>query len=944
MLRRELFFLLLFLFTQWNVLFAQQQKTVAGFSMHYYSAKEYGMHPRNFLISQDAQGVMYFGNAYGLLNFDGSKWGSCELKNGNSAMSVGIHSSKTLYIGSYDDLGYVVTDISGKMSYTSLRDKTNAGSKDIGEFSNVFFQDNATIYYGLNGLFIYTNNSFKVITPSNASVVFDYMNEVNGHLFVHQTDKGLFELKNLRLLPIVGGDILKDKVIFDIIPFEQQYLILTEKGLFSYDFKSLTIVNKQTNDLWLEKKAKHLIRINSKYNCISTLKNGLYVIDNQGKIVHHLHTGNGLPSNHIEYQFIDKTGRLWIAFDKGIAHIDINSPIQHIGPQQGVTGMGYTAKFFDNKLYVGTSDGLFVAENSPPFRFKSVSDIFGQICDLAIINNALICSQREQTYKIQGNKVMAIHSPINYAGHWKTIKLNNHPTYVIHGTYEGFHLYEVEKDKFQFIQKIDGFSESCRVFEQDKDGTIWVCHGNKGLYKITLTDACTSVKKVENISVNQGFKPDHFNHVSIIDEQVIFSSDIGVYTIEHETGKIKPSAKYNKILKDRYINKIIQTSDSLIWMFSGDEIELFKSSNGSISNTGSKSLKTLNGELVGSYEFVIQLDPTLALIGSQNGFYSYKLSSKQKKNHPFTCIIRSVNQDKDGIRISYSAPFYEHQTSVRYQYALTSSNYKNNTLEWSEFTNHNQVDFPSLFEGKYIFHVRAINAYGTYSTISRHEFRVLPPLYRSFWAYTLYIVCALCMSYLIYMYVMRRFTLQKNRLQAEKRREIKFLEQQHLAQQLQKEKEIIELKNERLEAQVLLKSTELASLATSISQKSEFLSHLKDKLETLKVETKGANDALFKELIKTIEKETDFDDDWKTFQVHFDQLHNNFLHRLREAYPKLNASWLLLCAYIRMNKSNKEIAQQMSVSIAAVEKRKYRLPEKLSLNPDEKLSDFLLKF
>jgi hypothetical protein len=177
------------------------------------------------------------------------------------------------------------------------------------------------------------------------------------------------------------------------------------------------------------------------------------------------------------------------------------------------------------------------------------------------------------------------------------------------------------------------------------------------------------------------------------------------------------------------------------------------------------------------------------------------------------------------------------------------------------------------------------------------------------------------------------------RIQKEKAQEAKLIEDK-----LKAENELIQLKNSRLENEVTNKNNELASLATSLNQKAEFLSHLKEKLENMSKNTDQPDQKIFKEVIKTIDEDLDFDDKWTKFQIHFDEIHNNFLHRFREKHPKLNQSWLLFCAYLRMNKSNKEIAALMNISISAVDKRRYRLKEKLQLDSDRKLLDYLLNF
>jgi DNA-binding CsgD family transcriptional regulator len=193
-------------------------------------------------------------------------------------------------------------------------------------------------------------------------------------------------------------------------------------------------------------------------------------------------------------------------------------------------------------------------------------------------------------------------------------------------------------------------------------------------------------------------------------------------------------------------------------------------------------------------------------------------------------------------------------------------------------------------------------------------------------------------------WILKRFKLQKEKLELRKKEELALLEQKILAEQLLKEKALIELKNQQLETQVLLKKTELASVATTLNQKKEFLSQVKKNITVAAEDLEASESKLFKQIIKKIDSDLDVNDNWDIFQLHFDEANNNFLKRLSSKYPRLTPSWLLLCAYIKLNKSNKEMAALLNISLAAVEKRRYRLKEKLALESDSKLTDFLINF
>ncbi|MCE1202899.1 MAG: LuxR C-terminal-related transcriptional regulator, partial [Bacteroidia bacterium] len=82
----------------------------------------------------------------------------------------------------------------------------------------------------------------------------------------------------------------------------------------------------------------------------------------------------------------------------------------------------------------------------------------------------------------------------------------------------------------------------------------------------------------------------------------------------------------------------------------------------------------------------------------------------------------------------------------------------------------------------------------------------------------------------------------------------------------------------------------------------------------------------------------------KLFDETFDQVHDDFLTRLKDLHPELTPRELRLCAFLRMNLSTKEIAPLMNISVRGVEIGRYRLRKKLNLERDENLIDYLIRF
>jgi DNA-binding CsgD family transcriptional regulator len=157
------------------------------------------------------------------------------------------------------------------------------------------------------------------------------------------------------------------------------------------------------------------------------------------------------------------------------------------------------------------------------------------------------------------------------------------------------------------------------------------------------------------------------------------------------------------------------------------------------------------------------------------------------------------------------------------------------------------------------------------------------------------------------------------------------------------EKGIIALRNEKLQSEIDHKNSELASSAMNLVHKMEMLSKLKaDLVQYKETPEKEKSVKEFQKIIKTIDKELDHDHEWEQFAIHFDNVHTNYLKKLKEQYPDLTASELKLAAYLRLSITTKEIAQLMNISIRGVETSRYRLRKKLGLTNETNLFDFLI--
>ena len=148
---------------------------------------------------------------------------------------------------------------------------------------------------------------------------------------------------------------------------------------------------------------------------------------------------------------------------------------------------------------------------------------------------------------------------------------------------------------------------------------------------------------------------------------------------------------------------------------------------------------------------------------------------------------------------------------------------------------------------------------------------------------------------------------------------------------------IMQIKNEKLNQDIDNKNRELAISTMSIIKKNRLLNKIKKELKR----TNGTDNNIAIELIDSNLNDTK---DWSFFEQAFNNVDKDFLEKIKISHPDLTPNDLRFCAYLRLNLSSKEIASLLNISIKSVETKRYRLRKKLSLEHNDGLVEYILKF
>jgi hypothetical protein len=141
-----------------------------------------------------------------------------------------------------------------------------------------------------------------------------------------------------------------------------KFLIGTLKeGLFEYDFL-------QKKWAKFQNEADNMLKIGNIYHAavlkngdiaLATLKRGVFIISEAGKLKYVFDKQSGLINNATYFVSNDAHNDLWIAQEKGISHVELSVPFNRFGVNSGIDGNIQKLTIYNNNLYCGTSSGIY---------------------------------------------------------------------------------------------------------------------------------------------------------------------------------------------------------------------------------------------------------------------------------------------------------------------------------------------------------------------------------------------------------------------------------------------------------------------------------------------------------------------------------------------------------------------------------------------------------
>jgi len=887
-----------------------------------FPAKTYQASNQNWSITQDFQGIIYIGNNNGLLEYDGSNWELHPLPNGQTARAVTADQKGRIYCGSYGEFGYWQRNQLGKLYYQSLSKKLPREDIRKEEFWHILVTRQGVYFQSFGVMYHYDGQKVKRVP---AYFPFMFIQEYDRRLLIPAIRAPIYELDTQQKVKVLSGsDFFANQIITALIADQEGLLVGTSNGgMFRQKGNSFVPWEHPVNAELKRYQLNKAIRLRDGRLALGTILNGVFIVKG-GQIQYHLNKNNGLQNNTVLGLFEDQKQNLWLGLDKGLDLVALHDPMLYYTDREGELGTIYTAAIHQNRLFVGSNQGVFYRQWPllKGEKYHLLPGSQGQVWQLAVFNNQLLCGHNEGTFVVEGDQFRRISTA---TGGWCFTPVPHQQQYLLQGTYTGLVVFRWdEQKKWVFSHQVAGLKEPLQKLVWQNPRECWAVNPYESIYHLKFDSTYQKIVSIDTINTADGLPTGSNLDVFLQDKQVWIWAN----------GK---QFIYNPVLKKCSPSPLIgETQPKLVRMSTGAVFEIFPQLLRLKTPEGPNN--DINVALANHYNPIIELPKGIYLFCVENGYALLNGTQQIRKNSANTLRIKKVElpstHHEGKIYVKENLTHFPAGTrNLRFVFALNEYTrpamfryrLKEEQSQWSDWNRYSEREFSSLSPGRYTLEVQSDLS----KQIARYNFVIAPHWYQTSWMYLLYFLVLAGLYALLHRIHQQRLEIQRRKLLLEKEKE---LHQQR-----------IQNRNIQLQTDVLNKSKELASSTFHLIRKNEALLQIKEELIRFKAESGDRPAAKhYQKMLRLVDEHLGNEQDWQVFEDNFNQVHDEFFKKLKSMFPSITPGDLRLAAYLRMNLSSKEIAPLLHLSIRGIENKRYRLRRKLELEGDDNLVEFLM--
>lgn len=698
-----------------------------------FSSDEYNSHRQNWAVTQGGDGRMYVGNSAGILIYDGAEWEYVRVGGDYVVRSLETSSDGRVYYGGENDFGYVTQDGLNSATAQSISEIHLPDSLEFGSITSIAEYRDAIYFQASDYIFRYAENQVSII---NAETAFRYLIKLRGTLYAHQPNVGIKEVADTVLTSGYSSEQLETPRVYGSVSFENEVFIFSRThGIAIYRDGEFYYPNNEWIQSIIENRLYRVAKIDEYRFAVATLRGGIYIADRDLNLLNVIDESKGLRTNLVYNVFTDSEKNIWAALDNGISVIHYGQPITTFGEQKELYGAVTGLEKMRGRIYTGTTEGLFQMDSELQDTFRPVEGVT-RVIDMKVIGGGLWVSDSGALRLVGEDSTETL-----LGGSYQSIYPNPDESFVYLASGSELFLASLPYDG-NIEKKLDAGSRIVDlVFHDDH---YWI---------LTATDVRKfdeNGDQVDNYSLNRTNGTARF--LQLVQGQVTVGTDWGKFVYDRENDFFNRQGRKNGEPFER-VFMMKQCDQASAWLRADRKMLRGKSEDGEW--TFVETPYQLIGADSNDTIYKVLCDGNETWFGGAHGLY-HLTKKTWDVNNAFNTSMTNVFVNRDSLiyggfgtlNESIELPYEDNQ--LRFTFAASSYISPADTeyrvmldgidSDWSSWNDESFKDYTNLREGAYTMRVMSRNVYGVEGAEASFSFSILPPWYRTYWAYFLYLL------------------------------------------------------------------------------------------------------------------------------------------------------------------------------------------------------------
>ena len=365
-------------------------------------------------------------------------------------------------------------------------------------------------------------------------------------------------------------------------------------------------------------------------------------------------------------------------------------------------------------------------------------------------------------YRIDGHRAVAIREAFDGSFQASVLyRSKRNPNRVFVGLFDGLASLRLDRGTWVFEGRVGGIGDEIRTIQEDADGRLWLGTAAHGAFRVTFWPPAGGAQdgalpldpRVERFGAASGLPATGIEVASVAGTPLFVSSDT-IFRFDQATSRFTPDNTFKVVSVDPtgYGGFVREDARGDVWITFGREWAVERRQpDGSYKVEKQPFLRFAGLQCVAHYADA----DGVAWFGGRDGLVRYDPHVRRDYAGDFSALIRRVvvngasvppaaptagaaprfKYDRNMLRFEFAAPSFDDESANQFQYYLDGLD-----KDWSDWDRETNRDFTHLPPGDYRFHVRARNVYGHIGRESVFAFTILPPWYRTWAAYGLYLL------------------------------------------------------------------------------------------------------------------------------------------------------------------------------------------------------------